>query len=109
MEFGYSISNPRGVDMDRGDMIVARDVVGHVPALDTCLGCGGCAATCTAAGHTEFSLRRAHTLLRRGETAGVHAMLNKCMLCGKCSMVCPRGINTRAVVMAAKHSLGGYR
>ncbi len=89
-------------------MAVARDVVAAVPALASCLGCGGCAATCPAGALTEFSLRRAHTLLRRGETAGVHAMLNRCMLCGKCRMVCPRGIGTRAVVMAAKHKLGGY-
>ena len=109
MEFGYGISAPRGVDMDRNDMAVSRDVSRQVPSLATCLGCGGCSATCTAGALTEFSLRRAHTLLRRGETSGVHTMMNKCMLCGKCRMVCPREINTRAVVMASKHILGGYR
>lgn len=108
IEFGYGISAPRGINMDRNDLGVAKKVTRQIPALEACLGCGACAAVCTAAGHTDFSLRKAHTLLRRGEFAGVHAMLNKCMLCGKCRMVCPRGINTRAVVMAAKRNLGGY-
>ncbi|HAD56734.1 MAG TPA: (4Fe-4S)-binding protein, partial [Alistipes sp.] len=29
-------------------------------------------------------------------------------LCGKCRLVCPRGINTRAVVMKIKRELGDY-
>ncbi|MBQ3174194.1 MAG: 4Fe-4S binding protein, partial [Alistipes sp.] len=32
--------------------------------------------------------------------------LNKCMLCGKCRLVCPRGINTRAMIMLIKRKLG---
>lgn len=108
MEFGYSINTGRGINLDRNDMGVAHELLEAVPELSTCLGCGGCAATCTAARHTDFSLRRVHTLVRRGEYGGAHAELNKCMLCGKCRLVCPRGINTRAVVMRIKRSLGNY-
>ena len=28
------------------------------------------------------------------------AMMKNCMLCGKCSMVCPRGINTRHLILS---------
>ena len=34
--------------------------------------------------------------------------MNKCMLCGKCRLLCPRGINTRGVVMLIKRKLGDF-
>jgi heterodisulfide reductase subunit C len=48
------------------------------------------------------------TLVRRGEYAGAYREMSKCMLCGKCRLVCPRGINTRGVVMLIKRKLGDY-
>ena len=33
--------------------------------------------------------------------------LSKCMLCGKCRLVCPRGINTREIVLTIKKHLAG--
>jgi Fe-S oxidoreductase len=27
-------------------------------------------------------------------------MMSNCMLCGKCTMVCPRGINTRHLILS---------
>jgi heterodisulfide reductase subunit C len=73
-----------------------------------CIGCGGCTATCTAGNLTDFNFRKLHTLVRRGEYQGVYEQMNKCMLCGKCRLVCPRGINTRAVVMLIKRKLGDF-
>ena len=46
-------------------------------------------------------------LLAESVTAGLAAELDKCMLCGKCSLVCPRGVNTRAVIMNMRILLGG--
>ena len=69
---------------------------------------GGCTATCTAGNLTDFNFRKLHTLVRRGEYQGVYEQMNKCMLCGKCRLVCPRGINTRAVVMLIKRKLGDF-
>lgn len=105
MEFGYSISQPRAVNIDRNDLSVADGVLTQTPSWGACIGCGACAATCTAAAHTDFSLRKVHTLVRRGEYAGAWEEMNKCMLCGKCRMVCPRGVNTRGLVMTIKRGL----
>ena len=77
-------------------------------AIRGCIGCGGCTATCTAGNLTDFNFRKLHTLVRRGEYQGVYEQMNKCMLCGKCRLVCPRGINTRAVVMLIKRKLGDF-
>mgnify|MGYP000775736821 FL=1 len=73
-----------------------------------CIGCGACTAVCTAGNLTEFNFRKVHTLVRRGEYQGAYEEMNKCMLCGKCRLVCPRGINTRGVVMLIKRKLGDF-
>ena len=31
--------------------------------------------------------------------------LDACMLCGKCTLVCPRGVNTRAMIMEMRKEL----
>ena len=45
---------------------------------------------------------------RRGEYKGAYEEISKCMLCGKCRLVCPRGINTRGLVMLIKRKLGDF-
>jgi heterodisulfide reductase subunit C len=73
-----------------------------------CIECGACSATCTSGSLTRFSLRELQILIRRGENADALKSIGKCMLCGKCTLVCPRGVNTRNVVMLARESLQKY-
>ena len=75
---------------------------------EKCIGCGACTALCTAGNLTSFNFRKVHTLVRRGEYEGAYEEMNKCMLCGKCRLACPRGINTRGVVMLIKRKLGDF-
>lgn len=35
----------------------------------------------------------------RGRYEGLSEQLDHCMLCGKCLLVCPRGVNIRALIM----------
>ena len=44
---------------------------------------------------------------RRGEYREAYEQMDKCMLCGKCRLVCPRGINTREIVLTIKKHLAG--
>ncbi len=39
-------------------------------------------------------------LVKRGETKEVGEHLQKCMLCGKCLLVCPRGVDTRRMILS---------
>ena len=39
-------------------------------------------------------------LMKRGETNEVREQLHKCMLCGKCLLVCPRGVDTRRMILS---------
>lgn len=108
INFGYTISRPRAIDMDKNDLIISEQLMKAMPDLQSCIACGGCTATCTAGNLTPFNFRKVHTLVRRGEYEGAHEEMNKCMLCGKCRLACPRGINTRRVVMMIKRELGDY-
>ena len=92
-----------GVKINENAQVVNNDgeVIGGLYA------CGNCTATCTAGNLTSFNLRKVQTLVRRGEYAGAYEELSKCMLCGKCRLVCPRGINTREIVLTIKKHLAG--
>jgi heterodisulfide reductase subunit C len=41
-------------------------------------------------------------MLRRGETDKLSTEIDKCMFCGKCTLVCPRDVNIRNVVLLIK-------
>ena len=108
VNFGYTISRSRDIDMESNDLRRSDEILREMPELQTCIGCGGCTAVCTAGNLTSFNFRRTHTLIRRGEYGGAYEQINKCMLCGKCRLVCPRGINTRAVALLIKRKLGDF-
>ncbi len=108
INFGYTINAGRGIDLDRNDLGPAHEIAAEMPDFAACIACGGCTATCTAGNLTQFNFRMVHTLVRRGEYTGAWREMNKCMLCGKCRLVCPRGINTRGVVRLIKRKLGDY-
>ncbi|MDR1171800.1 MAG: 4Fe-4S dicluster domain-containing protein [Bacteroidales bacterium] len=103
MDFGYSINQSSKIDMDRASGDIAAQVLRYEPSFAVCIGCGACMATCSAGRFTPFNLRRLQLMVMRGQTDSVHAEAEKCMLCGKCRLICPRGINTRNVLLAIHH------
>ncbi|HRS53180.1 MAG TPA: 4Fe-4S dicluster domain-containing protein [Bacteroidales bacterium] len=105
--FGYQIHNDRQINFDNNDLYIIKYVDSLEPTLKTCISCGTCTATCTATQFTNFNLRKLITMLRRGEN-NIKEEINKCMLCGKCSLVCPRGVNTRNVILAIKKTINYF-
>jgi heterodisulfide reductase subunit C len=103
-KFGFAISRGRQIDYESNDRSVADYIYEKEPSFRLCIECGGCSATCTTANLTKFSLRELHILIKRGENDQVMKSINKCMLCGKCTLVCPRGVNTRNVVFLARQA-----
>ena len=103
--FGYSISTTRILDLDATQVERASELLERVPSLNVCIGCGGCTATCSAGMFTNFNIRRVQTLFRRGQLDDLDRQLKNCMLCGKCMLVCPRGINTRQMVIEMRRLL----
>lgn len=108
INWGYGISKPRAIDLDSNNLRKSDEILLEMPELQSCIGCGACTASCTAGNLTNFNFRKVHTLVRRGEYQGAYEEMNKCMLCGKCRLLCPRGINTRGVVMLIKRKLGDF-
>ncbi len=100
MDFGYQINQSNKIDMDIASNDIAMAVLKSEPSFITCIGCGTCMATCSANRFTLFNLRRLQLLVMRGQTEQIHAEASKCMLCGKCQLICPRGVNTRNVLLA---------
>lgn len=103
-KFGFTLSKARVIDYDANDRRVAEYILENEPSLRLCIECGGCSATCTTGNFTKFSLREINILLKRGENSMVRDRVKQCMLCGKCILVCPRGVNTRNVIFLAKRA-----
>lgn len=102
--FGFTLLKERHIDYDKNDRSIAEYISEREPSFRLCIECGCCSATCTTGNFTRFSLRELQILLKRGENEQVGENIKKCMLCGKCTLVCPRGVNTRNVVMLAREA-----
>ncbi len=106
IDFGFDTLENRTIDFDEHfDASILKYVIDHEPSMLGCISCGGCTATCSAGNLTDFNVRRMQLMLRRGDTINLQTEINKCMLCGKCILVCPRGVNLRNVVMLIKKAL----
>ena len=97
-DFGFTLSRSSAVDLDKVDLSRYERLVALAPDVRICISCGSCGATCTAGPYSGMSLRKVILGLQRGQD--VRPMLDSCMLCGKCSMVCPRGINPRRLILS---------
>jgi len=104
-KFDIELLETRAIDYDTIDGRLLNYVIELEPTFIICLSCGGCTATCSAGNLIDFNVRKINLLLRRGETEGLKKEIDKCMLCGKCMLVCPRGINIRNVVMLIKKGI----
>lgn len=103
--FGFTVNPSRLIDYDASDRKVREYITDREPSFRLCFACGGCTATCTAGQHTSFNLRQMNTYIRRGEIEPLREEVTRCMLCGKCLLVCPRGVNTRNVVAVAAEAI----
>jgi len=107
--FGYTFTRDRQIDFDANNHDICKIVAAAEPSLNLCISCGSCAATCSAGLFTDFSLRQVILLLRRGETKDLDKEISKCMLCGKCQLVCPRNVNTRNLILQISKALTSAR
>lgn len=104
-KFGFTVNPSRLINYDATDRLVKEYITLREPSFRLCFACGGCTAACTAGHHAPFNLRRMNTFIRRGEIDPLREEVTRCMLCGKCLLVCPRGVNTRNVVSLAAEAI----
>lgn len=103
--FGFSTTASRTIDYAKIDHRLISYILENEPTFNACLSCGSCTAICSAGNLTSFNIRKLSLQIRLGDFAHAHEEVDKCMLCGKCLLECPRGINTRNVIMLMKKGL----
>ena len=82
-----------------------------------CSRCGICQSVCPLYGVTgdEGDVARGKLMLLSGlmdavfeDPKGVRRRLDRCLLCGSCQTVCPRGVKTVEVFLTARSIIAGY-
>lgn len=104
-DFGFGIKQSGVMDLDKADFTLLHEIAEAEPSARHCISCGTCTSTCSAGKYTGFNLRRLQLLIRRGELQEVASRISECMLCGKCQWACPKGVNTRHIVMLINQKL----
>ena len=100
IDFGFGVSPSSRINLDNVDKEKFSELAIAEPDVLKCMACGSCSASCSAAAFEDTSLRRAILSLQNGLCDDASKLLSHCMLCGKCTMVCPRGINTRHLILS---------
>ena len=100
-KWGFRPENSGTIDLDKGNYVLYKRLVSKIPGLASCIFCGGCYATCTTQAE-GMNFRRMHLLLRRGVVQPLRQLVAPCVLCGKCTLVCPRNVDTRSVIYNLK-------
>lgn len=98
--FGYTLTKSSRIDLDSRDLEKWNKLVALEPDVLKCMACGSCTASCSAGKFTRTSLRSAILSLQNGQEKQALELIQSCLLCGKCFMVCPRAINTRHLLLS---------
>lgn len=99
IDFGFA---PREVSvyyLYSADLSLAQWINEHDETFSHCIASASCTATCTAGQFTNFSFREVCHAIRRGEINSAIDESEKCMLCGKCTLVCPPNVNTQNIII----------
>ena len=99
-KFGFALTPSSRIDLDKFNKEKFALLVKLEPDVLKCMACGSCTASCTARKFTKTSVRSAILALQNGQEKEALDMVKGCLLCGKCSMVCPRAINTRHLIIS---------
>jgi heterodisulfide reductase subunit C len=97
-DFGFGIHEDLMVDHDSLSPAYEA-VLEEVPSIVACMACGSCSGTCVSSFQSGTGFRKLIMLLKNGSYDRLQRALDYCQFCGKCSLVCPRGINTRKAIL----------
>jgi len=106
IDFGYKKNESSRIDLDSThNFELYNKLLQKEPSAAVCISCGTCTATCSAGQFTDFNLRKIILLCKRGDTQSLKQIIDRCMLCGKCQFACPKGVNTRYIVLTLNEYL----
>lgn len=95
-KFGFTTMKKMSVNIYSTDKTDWQNIIETSPEFKACLSCGACAAACPI-NHkgTKLSIRRTIIELNRG--IDISSQITDCQMCNRCSLVCPKGLNTRRI------------
>lgn len=105
VNFGFTSIKSDVIDLDSANRKLAYSIIRKEPTFNLCISCGSCTATCTAGKFNGFNFREMCHRIRIGDVAKALEESSKCMLCGKCTLVCPRNINTRNILRIVRNEI----
>ena len=76
MDFGFGLNPSSAIELDKQDLSLYNKLCRIEPTAATCIACGSCSATCTAAGYSGMSVRKLLIDLQRGRNQEVEQMLS---------------------------------
>lgn len=97
-KFGFKLTPSGTINYDQGDFRLAEFIDQHEPSSRLCISCGACSATCTGGAFAKLEMHKIHLFIKRGMSDNIKTQIQNCMYCGKCQLVCPRGVNNRNVI-----------
>ena len=100
VDFGFGLVPSSRINLDLFEKEKYDELLSIEPDARICMACVSCTAVCTAGKFVHTSLREAMEDIFNAKPDKALETLRACQLCGKCSMVCPRGINTRHLIMS---------
>ena len=100
VDFGFGLVPSSRINLDLFDKEKYEELAAMEPDVRICMACGSCTAVCTAGKFVPTSLREAIEAIKNANPEKALQMLESCQFCGKCSMACPRGINTRHLILS---------
>ena len=101
-----------GIVMRRENELTAIELIRA--EIEKCVGCGNCLYSCPVyaeQGDEDYVARGRNRLLKQGLDAArdltpeVAERFSKCLLCGRCTMVCPQAVRNDLIVMAVRRAL----
>lgn len=100
VDFGFTFNQSSRIDLDNVNRTLLKKIAMEEPDFVKCMACGSCSAVCSAGRYVPTSLRRTVLALQNGLKEEALGELEGCMLCGKCTLTCPRNINTRHLILS---------
>lgn len=98
-KFGFGVRAESIIELSKADLSLRQKLIEAYGSYNTCINCGVCSAACTAAQLTNFNIRDIKLKIDRGLTENLRVEISRCMHCGKCEMLCPRGISNRQIIL----------
>lgn len=95
-QFGFTTLKKNSVNIYQTDKSLWQEMQTIAPEIKGCLSCGACAAACPInSASNNLSIRK--TIIEMNRGIDISSSINKCQMCNRCSLVCPKGLNTRRV------------